>query len=69
MHHSGIDTDRAAGAIDVSIVMPCLNEIQSLPHCIANAKQALAMIASGEIIDSKTIMLLQAAALRRASAP
>lgn len=55
MHHSGIDTDRAAGAIDVSIVMPCLNEIQSLPHCIANAKQALAMIAerqglAGEIV-------------------
>ena len=31
--------------------------------------QALAMIASGEIIDSKTIMLLQAAALRRPAAP
>jgi hypothetical protein len=31
--------------------------------------QALAMIASGEIVDSKTIMLLQAAALRRRSAP
>lgn len=25
---------------DVSIIMPCLNEIQSLPHCIANAKLA-----------------------------
>lgn len=31
--------------------------------------QALAMIASGEIVDAKTIMLLQAAALRRRSAP
>lgn len=31
--------------------------------------RALAMIASGEIIDSKTIMLLQAAALRRRSSP
>lgn len=31
--------------------------------------QALTMIATGEIVDSKTIMLLQAAALRRASAP
>lgn len=31
--------------------------------------KALAMIATGEIVDSKTIMLLQAAALRRASAP
>jgi hypothetical protein len=26
---------------DVSIVMPCLNEAQSLPHCIANAREAL----------------------------
>jgi len=30
---------------DVSIIMPCLNEIQSLPHCIANAKDAAAQIA------------------------
>ena len=36
-HHKGA----AAGAgVDVSIIMPCLNEIQSLPHCIANAKEA-----------------------------
>jgi glycosyltransferase involved in cell wall biosynthesis len=27
--------------LDVSIVMPCLNEAQSLPHCIANALEAL----------------------------
>ena len=27
--------------IAVSIVMPCLNEAASLPHCIANARQAL----------------------------
>lgn len=41
--------------VDVTIVMPCLNEIISLPHCIANAKEALARIASlygltGEIV-------------------
>jgi Glycosyl transferase family 2 len=40
---------------DVSIVMPCLNEVQSLPHCIANAKKALRRIAdeygfTGEIV-------------------
>lgn len=40
---------------DVSIVMPCLNEVQCLAHCIQNAQQALALIAeryglSGEII-------------------
>jgi len=39
----------------VSIVMPCLNEVQSLPHCIANARDALARIAAehglaGEIV-------------------
>ena len=42
-------------AIAVSIVMPCLNEVQSLAHCIANAREALARIAStyglgGEIV-------------------
>ena len=39
----------------VSIVMPCLNESQSLPHCIANAGEALARIEriyglAGEIV-------------------
>jgi hypothetical protein len=29
---------------DVSIIMPCLNEIQSLPFCIANAQTALSLI-------------------------
>lgn len=27
--------------LDVTIVMPCLNEVQSLPHCMANALDAL----------------------------
>ena len=40
---------------DVSIIMPCLNEMQSLPHCILNAREALAQIAArygltGEIV-------------------
>ncbi|MCX9148254.1 glycosyltransferase family 2 protein [Erythrobacter sp. WG] len=40
---------------DVTIVMPCLNEIQSLPHCMANALDALADLRtrlgmSGEIV-------------------
>jgi glycosyltransferase involved in cell wall biosynthesis len=39
----------------VSIVMPCLNEAQSLPHCVANAREALEGIAEryglhGEIV-------------------
>lgn len=41
--------------LGVSIVMPCLNEIQSLPHCISNAQVALDQISSrfglaGEIV-------------------
>ena len=34
----------APPAIDVSIVMPCLNEVDCLPVCIANARDALALI-------------------------
>ncbi len=45
----------ASGTPDVSIIMPCLNELVSLPHCITNAKAALALIEkeyglSGEIV-------------------
>ncbi|MBC2835031.1 glycosyltransferase family 2 protein [Paragemmobacter straminiformis] len=44
-----------AWPLDVSIVMPCLNEELSLPHCIANATEALDRIKaeyglSGEIV-------------------
>ena len=46
---------QASASVDVSIVMPCLNETQSLPACIANAKEALRLIhetlgLSGEIV-------------------
>lgn len=42
-------------AVDVTIVMPCLNETESLPHCIANARDALNRMErelgmSGEIV-------------------
>ena len=42
-------------AVAVSIVMPCLNEAQSLAHCVANAREALDRIAAeyglpGEIV-------------------
>lgn len=30
--------------IDVTIIMPCLNEAISLPACIANARAALALM-------------------------
>lgn len=57
-----VDTSRGlsvshhpARVIAVSIVMPCLDEAVSLPHCIANAHQALALIEAqhglrGEIV-------------------
>jgi glycosyltransferase involved in cell wall biosynthesis len=40
---------------DVTVIMPCLNEVVSLPHCIANARAALAQLElryglSGEIL-------------------
>ena len=34
----------SARRVDVSVVMPCLNEFQCLPHCIANAREALRLI-------------------------
>ena len=44
-----------AEGVDVTIVMPCLNEVQCLPHCIRNAQEALLRIAAehgltGEIV-------------------
>lgn len=41
--------------VQVTVVMPCLNEVQSLPHCIGNAMEALHRIEalygySGEIV-------------------
>jgi len=36
--------DREYSIVDVTIVMPCLNESISLPHCIDNAKDALARL-------------------------
>jgi len=40
---------------DVSLVMPCLNEARSLPHCLANAREALDLLRArlgltGEIV-------------------
>ena len=49
------EIEDAAVALDVSIIMPCLNERESLPYCIANAQNALAWIETqygfvGEIV-------------------
>lgn len=55
MFQARVDEFQIAAAIDVSIVMPCLNEAQSLRHCIANARLALDLIVEkyglgGEIV-------------------
>lgn len=55
MYHTDLTAELAAHLVDVTIVMPCLNETQSLPHCIANAQAALDRIAAelgltGEIV-------------------
>jgi glycosyltransferase involved in cell wall biosynthesis len=51
--HSSLVTDIAH--VDVTIIMPCLNEARCLPACIANAREALDMMAkayglTGEIL-------------------
>jgi hypothetical protein len=57
VHNRDVGAAEAASAPlpDVSIIMPCLNERESLPFCISNAQKALALIAekyglSGEIV-------------------
>lgn len=45
-----------AGAIGVTIVMPCLNEIISLPWCVANAKDALARIHALYGLDGEVVI-------------
>lgn len=54
-HSAPIGLGGQTHELAVSIVMPCLNEVQSLPHCIANAREALALIErvhglAGEIV-------------------
>lgn len=54
---SHIQADGGQAWLAVSIVMPCLNEAMSLPHCIANAQAALRLIEArhgfaGEIVIS-----------------
>ncbi len=52
-HRTGALAD-AEPTVDVTIVFPCLNEAQTLPYCIGNARDALAMLTAdgltGEIV-------------------
>lgn len=45
-----------AEAVDVTIVMPCLNEYQCLPHCIANAREALRRITEGFGLSGEVVI-------------
>ena len=44
------------GTLAVSIVMPCLNETESLAHCIANARVALASIKQRYDLDGEIVI-------------
>src|SRR5262245_40909599 len=55
MPAEGRPPDGARPQVDVSIIMPCLNEAGCLPACIANAREALLLMRqsyglSGEIV-------------------
>lgn len=43
-------------AVAVSIVMPCLNERDSLAHCVANAHNALALMAERFGLDGEVVV-------------
>lgn len=50
-----VTPDTTVDTPDVTIVMPCLNEVDSLPHCMGNALEALASLRtelglSGEVV-------------------
>lgn len=54
-HHDFLTNSASEQQIDVTIVMPCLDEVDTLPHCIGNAFEALARLLtqfdlSGEIV-------------------
>ena len=54
--HSNSAPEIGASHLDVSIVMPCLDEIQSLEHCIANARQALDWIQDAYGLEGEIVI-------------
>lgn len=46
----------ASNAIDVSIVMPCLNEEETLAHCVANARAALAQMQASMGLNGEVVI-------------
>lgn len=51
-----VTLERSDARTDVTIVMPCLNEAQCLPHCIANAKEALRRISDHYHLDGEIVV-------------
>jgi glycosyltransferase involved in cell wall biosynthesis len=51
-----VASDVSDEGVDVTIVMPCLNEAQCLEHCIGNAKQAAAQIAERYGLNSEILI-------------
>lgn len=53
---SAPETDNRSDPVQVSIVMPCLNEIESISHCIANARSALRLIKENLGLDGEILV-------------
>ena len=53
---SGIANDLDANRVEVSIVMPCLDEVRCLPACIANAREALDRMRSELGLDGEIVI-------------
>ena len=51
-----VASDAPDEGVDVTIVMPCLNEVQCLKHCIGNAKQAAEQIAERYGLNSEILI-------------
>ncbi len=51
-----VDNHGEVQGVAVSIVMPCLNETESLPHCIANAHEALRRISDQLGLDGEIVI-------------
>ncbi|MDZ4843282.1 MAG: glycosyltransferase family 2 protein [Hyphomicrobium aestuarii] len=65
MHATSLTADRPRGhstdgamelPVDVTIIMPCLNEVLCLPHCIANANEALALMKARLGLDGEILI-------------
>ena len=54
--HDRSSLERGVSQIGVTIVMPCLNEIQSIGHCIRNAQEALDWIEQAHGLEGEIVI-------------